>query len=48
MNNNKINLLIYNNVEDVENFKNKFSLSKYRKDKLNETIRRVKFIKKNF
>ena len=48
MNNNKINLSSYNKVEDITNFKNKYQLNKYRKDKLNETIIRVKFIKKNF
>ena len=35
MSNNKINLSSYNNVEKISNFKNKYELNKYRKNKLN-------------
>lgn len=44
----KINLSSYNNVEKISNFKNDDELKKYRKNKLDEVIRHVKFIQKSF
>ena len=46
MNNIEINLSSYNNVEKITNFKNKSELNKYRNEKIKETIRHIKFIKK--
>jgi len=44
----EINLTGYDNVEKISNFKNDDELKQYRKDKLDEVLSRVKFIKKSF
>lgn len=48
MNKAKINLFSYNNVEKISNFKNNNELNQYRKNKLSEAMRHIKFIKKHF
>lgn len=48
MNKGEVNLSSYNNVEKISNFENYEELKQYRKNKLDEVMRHIKFIKKIF